>query len=144
MMILVSGSHCLLAQGEEELSPWQTLSQLKYKQRYDEKAGGLVTVPEFSPMLKARENTEFIILGYYLPFEMPEKNQMVLSFYPYASCFFCGGGGPETAVEVELNEAIPKLKMDELVRVKGKLKLNDKDWNRLIFIIEDAVIIERI
>lgn len=144
LLTMLSVSHFGLAQGEEELDPWLILSQIKYKQIYDEKAKGLTSVPEFSAALKARENTEIVIIGYYLPFDLPEKNRIILSFYPYASCFFCGGGGPESVVEVELKKAVSDLQMDELVRVRGKLKLNDKDWDRLVFIIENAEIIERI
>ncbi len=132
------------SQGEEELSMWQLLGKIKFKQVYSEREGGLISAPVFSGALKEMEGKEVIILGYYLPFDMPAKNQMIISFNPYASCFFCGGGGPESIVEVELKESIPKLKVDELVRVKGKLKFNDSDWNRMIFIIENAEILERI
>ena len=55
-------------------------------------------------------------------------------------CFFCGGAGPETVMEVESLEGV-EFSADPIV-LKGILRLNDKDINHLMYKLEEAVIIE--
>ena len=51
-------------------------------------------------------------------------------------CFFCGGAGPETVMEVEALEPVEYTA--EQVTLTGKLTLNDSDINRLMYLIKDA------
>jgi len=53
-------------------------------------------------------------------------------------CFFCGGAGPETVMEVFAKEPIKY--SAEPVMLKGKLELNDSDVNRLIYTLKDVEI----
>ena len=55
-------------------------------------------------------------------------------------CFFCGGAGPETIMEVYTKEEIDYTA--EAVIVKGVLKLNDSDINRLIYALEDVELVD--
>ena len=43
-----------------------------------------------------------------------------------ASCFFCGVGGPETAIELQFKTK-PTFKMDDIVKITGTLELNRDD-----------------
>lgn len=65
----------------------------------------------------------------------------MLSALPFSSCFFCGGAGPETVAEIQM-EKIPALAPDQIVKVKGRLRLNDSDINHMNFILEDSKIIK--
>ena len=55
-------------------------------------------------------------------------------------CFFCGGAGPETVMEVVAKEEIEY--SAEAVVIKGKLELNDSDINRLMFAMSDATLVK--
>jgi hypothetical protein len=60
-----------------------------------------------------------------------------------SQCFFCGGAGPESIVEVNFARELPKFQIDDLVTVKGKLKLNIDDMDHVNFILTDAVVISK-
>jgi hypothetical protein len=61
-----------------------------------------------------------------------------------SQCFFCGGGGPESIAEVMFkNNAAPKFQVDDLITVKGKLKLNANDIDHVNFILTEAVLVKK-
>jgi hypothetical protein len=67
--------------------------------------------------------------------------EFVFSAFPYNMCFFCGGAGPETVMEVYAKDEVQFTA--EAITIKGKLKLNDKDINRLIYSLSDVVKVEQ-
>ena len=80
---------------------WQSLADLTFKKEYDEMLGFKVDVPVFSETLKQLEGKEVTIKGYIIPVEgYKSHTEFVFSAYPYNMCFFCGGAGPETVMEV--------------------------------------------
>ncbi|MFM8833077.1 MAG: hypothetical protein ACKOEV_05520, partial [Cytophagales bacterium] len=52
------------------------------------------------------------------------------------ACFFCGVGGPETVIEVFLKSSVTYT--DKPVEIKGKLVLNDKNPDKMVYILEEA------
>lgn len=128
------------ATSEPEPSLWKTLAKITYKKQYDEIMGFKVDVPVFSPDIKSLDGQEVTVRGYIIPVEgYKSHNEFVFSAYPYNMCFFCGGAGPETVMEVVASE--PVKYTSEPVTLKGKLELNDSDINRLIYAITDASLI---
>lgn len=120
---------------------WQSLADLTFKKEYDEMLGFKVDVPVFSETLKELEGKEVTIKGYIIPVEgYKSHTEFVFSAYPYNMCFFCGGAGPETVMEVYAIEAIKYTA--EPVTIKGKLELNDSDINRLIYALNDATLVQ--
>ncbi len=116
---------------------WKTLSKLTYKKQMDEVLGFKIDVPVFSEPIKVLEGTEVQLKGYIIPVEgYKSHNEFIFSAYPYNMCFFCGGAGPETVMEVKSLEPI-KYVADQIT-LKGKLVLNAEDINRLMYILEDA------
>ncbi|HMO38812.1 MAG TPA: hypothetical protein PKC76_05490 [Saprospiraceae bacterium] len=119
---------------------WKTLSKLTFKKQYDEMLGFKVDVPVFSDDVKKLSGKEVKVKGYVIPVEgYRSHKEFVFSAYPYSMCFFCGGAGPETVMEVYAKEPI-KYSPDPIV-LKGKLELNDADVNRLIYTIRDAELV---
>jgi len=118
---------------------WETLSHLTWKNFYDETLGFDVSQPVFEPELKALNGKEVIISGFVLPVEL-DGDQMIISAFPYANCFFCGNAGPETVMQLD----IPKnLRLaDKKIKVRGTLKLNDQDFMSLVFSLENAEVLE--
>ena len=99
-------------------------------------------MPVFGREIKELDGTEITLTGHYLPLDL-EGNRIIISKLPYASCFFCGGGvGQESVAEIEFNTVQRPFRMDELVTVKGTLKLNEDDFEHLVFILKDAKVIQ--
>jgi hypothetical protein len=60
-----------------------------------------------------------------------------------SQCFFCGGGGPESIAEVTFKGTPSKFQVDDMITVKGKLKLNINDVDHVNFILLDAVLVKK-
>ncbi|MCK0155839.1 hypothetical protein MWU65_01525 [Cellulophaga sp. F20128] len=107
---------------------------------YDVPEGGAelgeFLTPTYTKQMIALEGKEISIIGYFLILE-GEKDTYMLSNNPMASCFFCGNGGPETIIELYF-DAKPTFLMDDLISVKGKLKLNRDNPDHTYYTIEQA------
>ena len=126
----------LLAQSPSN-SMWKTLSKITYKKEYDEMMGFKIDKPVFGEEVHALSEKEITIKGYIIPVEgYKSHSEFIFSAYPYNMCFFCGGAGPETVMEVESVEPI-KYTAEQIV-IKGKLHLNADDINRLMYLLTDA------
>jgi hypothetical protein len=120
---------------------WQTLAKITYTKQYDELMGFKVDVPVFSADVKALAGKEVTLKGYIIPVEgYKGHKEFIFSAFPYNMCFFCGGAGPETVMEVFAKEPIQY--QAESITLKGRLKLNDKDINQLMYILENAVLVK--
>lgn len=116
---------------------WNTLSKITFKKEYDELLGFKVDVPVFSEEVQALENQEVVIKGYIIPVEgYKSHKEFIFSAFPYNLCFFCGGAGPETVMEVFATESV-KYTTDPIY-LKGKLELNASDINRLMYALNNA------
>ncbi|MEZ5040144.1 MAG: hypothetical protein R2828_09635 [Saprospiraceae bacterium] len=138
--VLLVGVSATTSQAQES-NLWKSLAKITFKKQYDEMLGFKVDVPVFNDDLKALAGKEVTVKGYIIPVEgYKGHTEFVFSAYPYNMCFFCGGAGPETVMEVYAKEAIKYTA--EAVTIKGKLELNDSDINRLIYALNDAVLVE--
>ena len=131
----------ILAQQQLTDNIWKTLSKISYKKEYDELMGFKIDKPVFSESVKALEGKEVTIKGYIIPVEgYKSHKEFIFSAFPYSMCFFCGGAGPETVMEVEATEGI-KYSADAII-IKGIIKLNDKDINRLMYKLVNAKLVK--
>jgi hypothetical protein len=134
-----AASSAISAQDAKSL--WTTLAKVTFKKQYDEMLGFKVDVPVFSPEIKAMEGKVVEIKGYIIPVEgYRGQKEFVFSAFPYNMCFFCGGAGPETVMEVISKEPIKYT--TEAITIKGKLDLNANDINRLMYGLKDAELIK--
>jgi hypothetical protein len=130
-------------QAQNEANMWKTLSKITYTKEYDEILGFKVDVPQFSTEIQQLEDKEIVIKGYIIPVEgYKSHKEFIFSAYPYNMCFFCGGAGPETVMEVYAKEDIKYT--TEPVIIKGKLELNSSDINRLIYALHGAVQVDNV
>ena len=133
-------SESLLAQKTTSTTIWKDLAKITFKKQYDDMLGFKVDVPVFSEDVKKMEGKVVEVKGYVIPVEgYKSHTEFVFSAYPYNMCFFCGGAGPETVMEVYAKEAI-KYSPDPII-IKGKLELNNSDVNRLIYSLTDVVLV---
>ena len=134
---LLTLSAPVFSQSSSGNSTWKTLSKITYKKEYDEMLGFKIDVPVFSQDVLALEGTEVTITGYIIPVEgYKSHKEFIFSAYPYNMCFFCGGAGPETVMEVVALEEVPYTA--DPVTIKGILRLNATDINRLMYALEEV------
>lgn len=120
---------------------WKTLSKITYKKEYDELMGFKIDKPVFSDQIKALEGKSITIKGYIIPTDgYKSHKEFIFSAFPYSMCFFCGGAGPETVMEVQAKEGIKFTA--ESITLKGILRLNSDDINRLMYKIEQVELVK--
>ncbi|MFY8036971.1 MAG: hypothetical protein ACOVMQ_07370 [Cyclobacteriaceae bacterium] len=116
---------------------WPKLYNIEFQKEKD------FDKPIFSKETKLLANKTISLPGYMVPFENGMKgSHFMLTSLPLNACFFCGVGGPETIVEVYLTKPIAYT--DKPIEVKGKLVLNDKNPDKMIYILEGAELLGEI
>lgn len=114
---------------------WPKLYDIKFEKAKDKM--GEYEKPIFSQAAKSLDGKVITLPGYMNPFEQGNKGTtFMLSSLPINACFFCGVGGPESVVEIILIKPISFT--ENPIEIKGILRLNDKDPDRMIYRIEQA------
>ncbi|MEM6830723.1 MAG: DUF3299 domain-containing protein [Bacteroidota bacterium] len=127
-----------------QLIGWVKLEGASYEWTWVDELDAEVQIPTFGQELKALEGSQLELSGYFLPLEIDGKT-IIISKKPYASCFFCGGdAGPESVVEVQFKEPHPTFQPDQILQVQGTLSLNKDDYEHLIYILTDAILIDEL
>lgn len=125
----------------QAVDTWNTFAKTKFEPKFDEKLGEYLFYPKFSEEVKKLQGREVTLEGFYVPFAPEGDNYIILSKYPMSQCFFCGGGGPESVAEVNFAKDPGTFKVDDLITVRGKLKLNADDLDHINFILTNAVLV---
>lgn len=121
---------------------WETLADIEFSDMYVEEVDEYFLYPHFGPSVLELEGKTVILRGFMLAID-PQDNYYILSRGPFSSCFFCGVGGPETVVELKMKSEKDYFVMDEMVTMKGVLKLNADDIYQCNYIFEQAEVHER-
>jgi hypothetical protein len=128
----------LFDEDAEELT-WQTLSDVEFKDVYLEELDAYYWMPSFGPKVLASEGKDLYLTGYMIPVDVDE-DFYVLSRYPFANCFFCGGAGPESVVDLRFpGESEREYQTDERLTFRGILRLNADDVYQMNYILDGAV-----
>ena len=120
---------------------WDTLADYDFEMRFDEESELYFRYPLFSEKIKKLEKKYIHITGYMIPVDV-ESNYYVLSAFPFANCFFCGGAGPETVIELELKPGHRRFKTDERLTFKGEFQLNSIDAYSLSYRMLEAELMD--
>lgn len=126
---------CILCFSQQEVT-WKQLSDIKFTDKYFPKYDDTFLQPNFSKSVKSLEGKRITVKGYFLNIGAEEK-VYILSKGPMASCYFCGQGGPETAIELEFDKK-PNFKIDAIVSITGILELNDVDVLHFNYILKNC------
>jgi len=126
---------------EEQISEltWSALADVKFKDVYLKEYDIYYYYPTFGPKVLALEGREVKISGYVIPVDY-DDDYYVLSAFPFAQCFFCGGAGPESVVDLRLKKGHRKFKTDERLTFKGVFQTNSSDIYSLNYILDNAEI----
>ena len=125
------------------LLSWKTLAKVTFEWEFSSELQGEVPMPNFSETVQALEGKPVQIKGYVIPMGEANAPYTILSANPYKQCFFCGGAGPETVMDVLLKEGENRhFSMDETTVFRGRLRLNTDDFDYLNYILDDAEVVE--
>lgn len=140
--LLALASSVLAQAGALGAGGWSTLARVTFTKEYDEMLGLKVDKPVFSKAVKELDGQTISLRGYVIPTEgYKSHKEFVFSAYPYSMCFFCGGAGPETVVEVYAKEPIEY--SPDAIELVGTLKLNADDPNALMYTLDDARVVKK-
>lgn len=90
--------------------------------------------------LKDIEGKKITITGYFLDLD-PDGEWFMVSKNPFATCFFCGGAGPETVIELlKFKNVKKKFKTDDIVTVTGTIKMIAENEDDVGFVIHNAIV----
>ena len=120
---------------------WDELKDVEFEERFYEEVDQLLLFPKFGQSILDKEGKSFIISGYVIPVSPGDGEEpplYVLSANPFSACFFCGNAGPESVMELELNDPFVLYATDEFRSFKGTFRLNDSNIDRLNYILEEA------
>lgn len=120
---------------------WNLFAKTKFEPKFNEKIGEYLFYPTFTEDVKKLEGKEITLEGFYVPFAPEDDDYIIISKFPMSQCFFCGGGGPESVAEVNFAKDPGSFQVDDLITVRGKLKLNSADLDHINFILTDAVLV---
>ncbi|WP_405414562.1 hypothetical protein [Maribacter sp. Asnod1-A12] len=121
--------------GQVDLT-WKDLADIEYTEKYFRDYDANFLYPKFSKEMSDLVGKQVSLSGYFLDIS-PNGDLIVLSKNPLSSCFFCGNGGPETAVEIVF-KSDQDFKTDDIVLITGILKLNKDDIEHFNYILTDC------
>lgn len=132
----------LAQQEKKEVNNWQILSMVLMQKKFDENIGIDVDVPKFGKKVKELDGEIITIKGYILPLNASkDQKYFILSAVPFNQCFFCGGAGPESVMEVFSKKSVEASK--KLVTLKGKLQVNySPSIGQVLYTLKNAEVVE--
>ncbi|NMM50522.1 hypothetical protein [Marinigracilibium pacificum] len=137
-LFILCFSVCLF--GQNKLNYWNVLSAVTFQTGYSNGSDIPFDIPVFSEKLNAIDGKEIELEGYILPVEVGKSGHYILSKLPFNVCYYCGGAGPETIVEIISEKELEPL--ETKVKISGTLKLNDHDMNYHMYILNNSKLVE--
>ncbi|MEO0896658.1 MAG: hypothetical protein AAFY71_09690 [Bacteroidota bacterium] len=105
----------------QDISSWDLLADVRFPTSIRQQRLGDYGEPIFGTKIQAKAGQEITIKGYMLPITV-DNEKFILSQFPFQDCFFCGGAGKETVIELDF-EKLEDFPIDEPVYIKGRLEL---------------------
>ncbi len=139
-ILLLAISGAFVSRPEVIAITWETLTDITYTRKFNKQEEMYFMYPTFGNKVKALEGKTVSIKGYMIPVD--ETGEFyVISAKPMAQCFFCGGSGPESLIELEFRKKGRRFKTDEIRTLKGVLKLNPEDVEHLNYILTGVEVV---
>jgi len=119
---------------------WEYLKEhVGFTEKYNKKVDMLLLYPTFSEEIKALNGKQAYIKGYIIESD-PSSGIYVLSRYPMAQCYFCGGAGPDSIVEIQLKDKSKRYETDDIATISGTFYVNATDIEHCNYILKKAVV----
>ncbi|MFV8834261.1 DUF3299 domain-containing protein [Aquisalimonas sp.] len=110
---------------------WDLISSVETR----EGASGMLE-PLFDDDIRALDGEQVKLQGFMMPLDNSERQRHFLVSRTPPSCFFCLPGGPETVVEVELEE--PLAFTFDPILLSGRMRLMENSDMGLFYRLDDA------
>ncbi len=121
------------------------LNDVKIKYVYAINFDTYLPRPKFGKDLKELDGQQVTIKGFFLPVDVT-GSVFVVSYNPMKTCFFCTGSGIETIIEIspkaDQQHKFKKLKTDNYIELNGVLQLNAKDYQHLVYVLNEAELVK--
>lgn len=119
----------------QEIDFWQVLSDVKFESiKKDDQE---MDLPKFGMRAQGFDGKKIRLKGYLVPLsDFGGTDGFMLSSLPLNACFFCGGAGPETVVEIQVKQSVKFT--SALVILEGILVLNSDDPDHHIYILKEV------
>lgn len=139
-MLLVAGLAILPSTlfGQPRLS-WEQLTHVEFPKLADQTRDTLAYYPLYGESLAALHGKQVKMEGFVIVADAA-KGHYILSRHPFAACYFCGGGGVESIVDLEVKERPDGLFTDDYVSLTGTFFLNPENLDFGIYLLRDVVI----
>ena len=121
--------------GQERIT-WRILEGVDVQYQQDMLHNVWAMTPKFQEEVLDLDGRSVIIKGYALPTSVT-GGSYILSAFPFSSCFFCGGAGPESVMEIRLDKK-DRFTTDELVELEGILRVQQQP-DQLLYVLDHAV-----
>jgi len=117
---------------------WFALNDVSFEKVEDQQFGLNYDKATFGEWVKSLNGVEVVISGYMIPMDAMGTSY-ALSRNPNASCFFCGGAGPETVIRLWMQpEAVKRYATDDYLNWQGTLKLSETNQHAFIYELWNA------
>jgi len=117
---------------------WAVLSDVKFEVKYDKEIGISFEEATFGPGIVPLDGQQVALTGYMIPLD-GFGVAYALSRNPNSSCFFCGGAGPETVIELKLKPAaMRRYRTDDRLLFKGILQINRSNLDNFTYVMLEA------
>ena len=122
----------------QEVIDWGVLADVTFEKKYSEEWGMNYDHATFGESIQSYNGKEVIIKGYVIPMDGLGLTY-ALSRNPNATCFFCGGAGPETVLELKIKtSAMRRFNTDDFLSFKGILEIHEKNDNQFTYVLKSA------
>jgi hypothetical protein len=122
---------------------WPILLRTKFEEKYVDTMSMEVSLPIFTDTLMALHGKMVEVEGFFIPVsETGDDKIVIVSAFPFAQCFFCGKAGVESIIDILSPKKMPHLKLDAKIKFRGRLKLNRDNFDYLIYVLEEAELVE--
>lgn len=122
----------------QEVVDWETLADVEFHAVFVDEFGYTVDSAAFGRIVRTFEGETVLVKGFVIPLDALGTSY-ALSRNPNATCFFCGGAGPETVIQLKLKpSAFRRYEMDAVKTFMGKLRLNEKNADQFTYVLEEA------
>ena len=122
---------------------WNTLAMVDKESKFDDMMGMIVETARPQTIAMSLNGKEIEVRGFIIALDAKaELKHFMFSRYPQNMCFFCGGAGPESAMQVFLKEGDKIDYTKDKVVVKGVLNIQSGDPSGLIYTLHQAELVD--
>lgn len=137
-VFLFIAADALKAQSTKNI--WQTLALMRFERH---KGNGDTGKSRVIPIIEALDGKEVTVKGYVIPLSgKTAQSHFMFSAFPYSSCYFCGGAGPESIMEAFSKDNKEIEFSEKPITVKGIFKFTSRDPNDIMFTLEQVELVE--